>query len=108
MPTFDKASLSGSTNGRPIAVAATASPGTTIHTAPALTGDDNYDEVHLVASNVDTVDRQLTLEWGGTTTADQITYIVPAQTSMVVADGLILQNSLVIKAFAASASKINL
>src|SRR5947207_7934721 len=106
MATYSKVELSGSTDGRPIAVAATASPGTTIHTAGAVTGDDNYDEIHLVASNVDTVDRQLTLEWGGTTTADQVIHVIPALTSVVVADGLILQNSLVLKAFAASANKI--
>ena len=106
--TFAKAELSGSTDGRPIAVAATTSPGTTIHTAGAVTGDNNYDELHLDAANIDTVDHVLTLEWGGTSASDQIVFKVPAQSTVTVADGLVLQNALLVKAFADTASKINL
>ena len=45
MATYTKRLLSGSTNGRPIKVAATATPGTTIHTA--VTGTTDFDEVWI-------------------------------------------------------------
>ena len=57
--------LSGSTNGLGILVAATATLGTTIHTAVAGTSD--YDEITLYAVNNDTVERELTIEWGTAT-----------------------------------------
>ena len=43
MATFTKTLLSGSTNGKAILVAATATPGTTIHTAVA--GTSSLDEM---------------------------------------------------------------
>ena len=55
---------SASTNGRPVAVAATSSPGTTIHTAAA--GTTSIDYVTGDAGNIDTVARDVTLEWAGT------------------------------------------
>lgn len=61
MATYTKVKLSGSTNGRGIKVAATATAGTTIH----QTGTGNIDEVWLYAYNSDTVARTLTIEWGG-------------------------------------------
>lgn len=54
--------LSGSTSGRPIIVAATATPGTVIHT-PASTAPD-LELLTLDAWNTGTVTRTLTLEWG--------------------------------------------
>ena len=65
MATFSKVELSGSTDGRMILVAQTATPGTLIHTANAVTGADNYDEVWLWAVNSDATNRKLTIEWGG-------------------------------------------
>ncbi len=108
MATYTKAELSGSTDGRPIKVAATATPGTTIHTAGAVTGDDNYDEITLYAVNSDTVDRKLTIEWGGTTSPDDLIEVtIPAESGLIpVVPGLILQNSLVVKAFAATANVV--
>jgi hypothetical protein len=45
MPTFSRQLLSGSTNGREIPVAATATPGTLLHTG--VTGTTAFDEVYL-------------------------------------------------------------
>ncbi|MGH9876207.1 MAG: hypothetical protein ACRD5H_01085 [Nitrososphaerales archaeon] len=108
MATFSKAELSGSTDGRGILVAATVTPGTLIHTAGAVLGDDNYDEVYLWAVNSDTVDRKLTIEFGGTTAPnDLIELTIPAESGlMLVTPGLILQNALVVRAFAATANLV--
>lgn len=105
---ISKNKLSGSTNGRMIKVVATATPGTTIHTAQATTGENNYDEVWLWAVNSDTTARKLTIEFGGTTSPDDtIEVTIPAESGLIlVVPGLILQNSLVVKAFCASASVV--
>jgi len=65
MATFTKTLLSGSTNGKAILVAATATPGTTIHTAVA--GTSSLDEIWLYAVNSSNSDVKLTIEWGETT-----------------------------------------
>lgn len=108
MTTYTKLPLSGSTNGRPIKVAATATPGTTIHTAGS--GATNIDEVWLWCANTDTVTRKLTVEFGGTTSPDDTIEVgIPAESGLVlVIPGLPLQNSLVIKAFAAAANVVTI
>lgn len=81
MATFSKITLSGSTDGRGIRVANTATPGTTIHTASNVA--TTYDEIWLYAQNVDTTDRKLTIEWGGTTSQDDlIEYTVKAENGL--------------------------
>lgn len=108
MPAFSKIELSGSTDGRMILVVETATPGTLIHTANAVTGADNYDEVWLWAVNADTTDRKLTVEWGGVTApGDIIELTIPAEAGLVpIVPGWVLQNALVIRAFAAAASVV--
>lgn len=103
---YSKVILSGSTNGRLIKVAATSTPGTTIHTAVA--GAASIDEIWLWAINTDTSDRKLTIEYGGVASPDDlIEVIIPAESGlMLVVPGLILQNSLVVKAFAAAANVV--
>ena len=106
MTTYTKTLLSGSTNGRQIKVAATATPGTTIHTAHATA----YDEVWLWAVNSDTTARKLTIEYGGTTAPDDLIEVtVPAEGGlMLVVPGWVLTNSLVVKAFCASANVVTI
>lgn len=100
---IQKITLSGSTNGRPIKVAASATPGTTIHTADATAKD----EIWLWATNTDAVDRSLTIEFGGTTSPDDhIRTIVPAGETVLVVPGIPLTASLVAKAFAAAANVV--
>ena len=105
MATYTKALLSGSTNGRGIKVVQTATAGTTIHTAVA--GTSAWDEIWLYAMNIDTTARKLTIEWGNPAVDDNIELTIPAESGLVlVAPGLLLQNSLVVKAFAAAANVV--
>jgi hypothetical protein len=96
--------LSGSTDGKQIKVAASATPGTTIHTAHATA----LDEIWLWASNPDaTTPYDLTIEWGGTSSPDdQKVFTIPPKFDVPIVKGLLLTNSLVVKAFGSSANKI--
>ena len=106
MATYTKVKLSGSTDGRAVKVAATATAGTTIHTGS--TTSTTYDEIWLYAQNTDTSAVKLTLEWGTATAADgNIELTIAAEAGLVlVVPGLILQNSKVVKAFAGTADVI--
>lgn len=99
-----KIKLSGSTDGKGIKVVATATAGTTIHAAHAT----DLDEIWIWAVNSDTVDRKLTIEWGEATAPDgNIEMTIPAESGLLlVVPGLLLTNSLVVKAFAAAANVI--
>ena len=103
MSTFTKRALSGSTNGKGIKVVATATAGTTIHTAVAGTSD--FDEIWLWCVNSSTADVKLTLEYGEATAPDgNIEYTVGAENGLkIILPGTILQNELVLKAFAGTA-----
>lgn len=109
MATYSRILLSGSTNGRVIPVAATATPGTAIHTAVA--GTASFDEIYLWASNVTGTAATLTLEWGGVTDpGDHLTKAVsiPANSPPIpIATGQVLNNGLLLKAFSGTASAIN-
>ncbi|CAB4147887.1 hypothetical protein UFOVP1017_51 [uncultured Caudovirales phage] len=100
--TFTKVVLSGSTNGKQIKVAATATAGTTIHTASATA----LDEIWLWAVNSSTTAVKLTVEWGEATAPDgNIEVTVPGESGyLMVVPGLVLTNSLVVKAFAGTAN----
>jgi hypothetical protein len=110
MSTAKKRLLSGSTDGKAIKVVATATAGTTIHTAVAGTTAGTYDEIWLWAYNGNTADVTLTLEFGGATVPDQnIKINIPFKSGLIpLVPGLILQNSMVIKAFAATANVITI
>lgn len=110
MATYSRALLSGSTNGREIPVAATATPGTAIHTA--IAGATSFDEVYLWASNVTAAAATLTIEWGGVgDPSDHIckSVSIPANSPPIpIVTGQVLNNGLLVKAFSATASAINL
>src|SRR5690349_2642328 len=98
--------LSGSTQGKQIKVAATASTGTTIHTA--VSGTSSFDRIFLWAVNSSANPVKLTLEWGQTTAPDgNIEQTVQAESGYVMLTaGMPLQNSLVVTAFADTANVI--
>lgn len=70
MATYSKVMLSGSTQGRQIKVAATGTPGTTIHATG--TSSSIMDEVTLYAYNDHTSDVLLTIEYGSTSSPDDL------------------------------------
>jgi hypothetical protein len=110
MATYSRILLSGSTNGREIPVAATATPGTAIHTA--VSGTSSFDELYLWASNVTGSAATLTIEWGGVTDpGDHIckSLSIPANSPPIpIVTGQVLNNGLLVKAFSGTASAINL
>ena len=105
-----KRKLSGSTDGKPVKVVATATAGTTIHTAVAGTTAGTFDEVWLFAYNGHTAAVALTIEFGGATVPDQNIVCTLASKSglQMVVPGLILQNGMVVKAFAGTGNVITL
>lgn len=111
MATYSKITLSGSTDGRPIKVAATATPGTTIHTGSSTA--TTYDEIWLYGMNSDTTARKLTIEWGGTTAPDDLIEVTLAAESglVLLTPGLVLKGNataLIVKAFAATADVLTI
>ena len=112
MATFSKQLLSGSTGGRLIKVGATATPGTTIHATG--TSATIIDEVWLYAVNTSSTDDLLTIEFGGTSSPDDlIEFTVTAESGLyLVVPGLILTgdgaSARTITAFAATTNVINI
>lgn len=109
MATYAKTILSGSTDGRGILVAATGSPGTTIHTGPSTAS--TLHEIWLYAVNYDSTDRKLTVQWGGTTAgSDDIEFTVKAENGLyLIAPGLLIKGNatpLVVRAWAATGTAI--
>ena len=108
MSVFSSALLSGgSANGTPIQVAATASPGTTIHTV----GTGSVDEIYLWAANISTSPVALTIEFGGTGDANSAckTVVIPANSPPIpIIPGIRLNSTLVVKAFAGTTNVINI
>ena len=109
MATFTKQKLSGSTDGKAIKLTGTDSAGAvTVHTAVAGTTVGTFDEIWLYANNTSASAVKLTVEWGTATAADgNIELTIAAEAGLVlVVPGLILQNAMVVEAFAATADVI--
>ena len=111
MATIAKVKLSGSTDGRAFKVAARSSAGTTIHTGSSTA--TTYDEIWLYAINTHSADVKLTVEWGGTTSPDDlIEQTITTEGGLIlVAPGLIIKGNstpLVVKAFAATTNVVNI
>ena len=112
MATYSKVALSGSTGGRLIKVAATATTGTTIHATG--TSASIVDEVWLYAVNSDTTARKLTIEFGGTSAPDDLIELTVAAESglVLVVPGLILLGTgsaaRTVSAFCATANVVSI
>lgn len=107
MATYSRVLLSGSTNGRAIVLAATATPGTTFHTA--IAGTTSFDEVYAWVNNVTNASSLLTIEWGGTGVANNVPFqlSIPAQSPPIpILTGQVMQNGLVIAGFSSVASAL--
>lgn len=107
MTTFTKRFLSGSTNGRPILIPAIVTPGTVIHTAVAGTTDS--DEVWLYMSNTHTANVDMAIQFGGVTDPGDVIRVSLAFKAglFLVVPGFVLQNSLVVRAFASIANVVS-
>lgn len=110
MASVSKVLLSGSTGGRNIKVAATATTGTTIHATGASASIQ--DEIWLWAHNSDTTDRKLTIEFGSTTSPDDLIELtIPAESGPIpVVPGWVLVGTgaaaRTVTAFAATANVV--
>jgi hypothetical protein len=109
MATFTKSILSGSTDGKQIKVAATATAGTLIHTGS--TTPATLHEVWLYAVNTSASDVKLTIEWGGVASPDDhIEYTVKAENGLyLIVPGLLIKGNataLVVRAFAATTNVV--
>lgn len=100
--TITRLPFSGSADGQGIKVAATASPGTLVHTAHATATD----EVWLWAVNSSTSPVKLTVQFGGTTDPDDsIECMIAAESGLfLIVPGLVLTGSKVVRAFAGTAN----
>lgn len=110
MPSYSRQLLSGSTNGRAIPVAASATPGTLVHTA--LAGTTGFDEVYLWVSNVTANAVPLTIEWGGVASPDDHVVeqlsIPPNSPPIPILTGQVLQNGLSVRAYCGTPGALNL
>lgn len=113
MATFSKLALQQTTmttgTGLGVLVAATATAGTTIHTASNVA--THIDEIWLYAVNTHSSSIKLTIEWGEATEPNgNIELSVAAESGLVlVIPGLLLQGNTtpkVVKAFAATTNEI--
>lgn len=107
MATYSKVGLSAAATGVPIAVVATSTVGTVVHT----TGTSAIDEVWLYATNTSTSAVTLTVQFGGTGIINQIQQSIPGNSGLtLILPGLILAptgSALLIYAYASSASVVN-
>lgn len=107
MATFSKIPLSEAVNGKGILVAATATAGTTVHTA--VTGTSSFDEVWIYAHNNSASSVKLTIEYGSALAQDNIEITIPGESGLVlVVPGLFLNNAQVVRAFAGTTSVITI
>ena len=103
-----KIKLSGSTDGKPISIAAGITPGTLIHTAVAGVVVGDFDEIWLWLMNNHSADVLCTIEFGDATTTNNIKYSVIAQDGLkCVLPGVILQNGATVKIFAATTGVVS-
>ena len=104
MATYTSVFLSGSSNGKLISSTQIVGPGVTIHVGATLAV---HDEVYLWACNNSTHDRLLTVEWGSTALANNVTFTVPStgQGAYAIIPGWRISGSTnTVSAFAASSS----
>jgi hypothetical protein len=111
MATMTKRFLSGSTSGKGIKLTDTGTSGNTdagyvVH--QGVSGTTDIDEVWLWAVNSSSADVKLTVEWGEVAAPDgNIELTIPGESGLVpVVPGLLIQDSLYIKAFASSANVV--
>jgi hypothetical protein len=99
--------LSGSTRGRPIAIAATASAGTLLHTATTTAGQ--LDKIFIWLSNISAAAVIVTIEFGAAGAGLELDVIVPANETVLAVNGAVLGGAATdtIRAYAGTANVVN-
>ena len=111
MANFTKRILSACTSGQPLYVNSSSATGTLLHTAVAGTTAGTYDEVWLFAYNGDAAAQTLTTQIGGTDSSlvnNLVCSLASKSGLQLIVPGLILQNSLEVRASASKMSVITL
>lgn len=105
-----KRKLSGSIDGKAIKITQLSTPGDIIHTAVDGITLGTYDEIWLWVYNGYTSNVVLTIEFGGVSVPDQniITTIAFKSGLVPVVPGFLLQNGMVVRAFASIANMVTL
>ena len=103
MSVYSKEYLTGSGDGTPTAIAATATAGTTVHTVPASV----VDEVWLWLSNHSTSDVVATVELGSTTATENIEVTVPASSVVLAIPGIPQAATNVVAVFAGTTNVVS-
>ncbi len=108
MPQYSKEVFSESVSGRMIEVVLASTPGTTIHTT--LTSATILDEVWLYAVNTENDSRELTIEWGNTSSPQsQMPVTLEARAgNVLIIPGMVLGSAQILRGFADVASGINI
>ena len=107
MATLSRIPFSGSTHGTNIKVTQTATAGDLIHTA--TTSATLTDRLYIAACNTSAAAVKLTIEFGGVVSPDDLMEkVIPPESGWIwVVPGFLLRNTLICRAFAASANVIN-
>ena len=109
MATISRNILSGSTNGRPLALAADSGTFTTVHTGPTTAAD--MIEAWVWISNISTSQEIVTIAIGGTADGDKIKIKVPAESTVLALPGITIKgdggSGIAITAASTNASKCN-
>ena len=108
MATYSKLDLSQSVSGQSISVTGSTNSTTTlIHTA--VSGTTDWDEIYVYAYNGHTIDTTLTIQWGGTATADEWILTIGYKKGFVlVIPGFLLNNSKLVRAYAGVANVVTI
>ena len=109
MATISRNILSGSTNGRPLALAADSGTYTTVHTGPTTAAD--HIELFVYLSNISTSQEIVTIAIGGTADGDKIKIKVPPESTVLALPGITIKgdggSGIAITAASTTAGKVN-
>lgn len=106
---YSAITFSGSTNGRPMAIDAVASPGTTIHTVATATAA--IEDIFIDAWNTATADRDIWIELGATGDSDALRTTLPPRAGpyRIVAGARLAGGSgIVVRAYATATGNVRL
>mgnify|MGYP003122472678 FL=1 len=109
MATISRNHLSGSTDGRPLALAVDSGTYTTVHTVTSTAAD--FEEVWIWLSNISASQEIVTIAFGGTADGDKIKVKVPAESTVLAVPGWTIQGNastaVVVTAASVTANKVN-